>query len=117
MLSGTGLQTPTGITTAGANDSPIASYTYTHDNDGDETVTGISALDDMRAAGVDVLTLGQYMRPTRNHLPIQRFVSPEQFAAYRDLALGKGFLEVVSGPLVRSSYRAERVLNHDNVGL
>ena len=75
------------------------------------------ALDDMRAASVDVLTLGQYMRPTRNHLPIQRFVSPEQFAAYRDLALGKGFLEVVSGPLVRSSYRAERVLNHDNVGL
>ncbi|GAB2910056.1 lipoyl synthase [Paralcaligenes ginsengisoli] len=75
------------------------------------------ALDDMRSAGVDVLTLGQYMRPTRNHLPIQRFVSPEQFASYRDQALGKGFLEVVSGPLVRSSYRAERVLNHDNVGL
>ncbi|UHL65191.1 lipoyl synthase [Paralcaligenes sp. KSB-10] len=75
------------------------------------------ALDDIRSAGVDVLTLGQYMRPTRNHLPIQRFVSPEQFASYRDQALGKGFLEVVSGPLVRSSYRAERVLNHDNVGL
>ncbi|HEY9459444.1 MAG TPA: lipoyl synthase [Paralcaligenes sp.] len=74
-------------------------------------------LDDIRAVGVDVVTLGQYMRPTQNHLPVQRFVTPEQFKAYRELALSKGFLEVVSGPLVRSSYRAERVLNHDNVGL
>ena len=75
------------------------------------------ALDDIRSVGVDVVTLGQYMRPTQNHLPVQRFVTPEQFNAYRDLALKKGFLEVVSGALVRSSYRAERVLNHDNVGL
>ena len=75
------------------------------------------ALDDMRAAGVDVVTLGQYMRPTRNHLPVQRFVTPEQFQHYREMALAKGFLEAVSGPLVRSSYRAERVLDHDNVGL
>ncbi len=75
------------------------------------------ALDDMRAADVDVVTMGQYMRPTKNHLPVQRFVSPEEFHAYRDLALSKGFLEAVSGPLVRSSYRAERVLDHDNVGL
>ena len=75
------------------------------------------ALDDMREAGVDVVTLGQYMRPTRNHLPVQRFVTPEQFQRYRDMALAKGFLEAVSGPLVRSSYRAERVLDQDNVGL
>lgn len=75
------------------------------------------ALDDMRAAGVDVVTLGQYLRPTRNHLPVQRFVTPEQFLHYRELALAKGFAEVVSGPLVRSSYRAERVLEHNNVGL
>ena len=75
------------------------------------------ALDDMRAADVDVVTLGQYMRPTRNHLPVQRFVTPEQFQHYREMALAKGFLEAVSGPLVRSSYRAERVLDHDNVGL
>ncbi len=75
------------------------------------------ALDDMRAANVDVVTMGQYMRPTRNHLPVERFVSPEQFSEYRDLALSKGFLEAVSGPLVRSSYRAERVLEQDNVGL
>ena len=57
------------------------------------------------------------MRPTRNHLPVQRFVTPEQFQHYREMALAKGFLEAVSGPLVRSSYRAERVLDHDNVGL
>ncbi|MGH8234136.1 MAG: lipoyl synthase [Rhodanobacteraceae bacterium] len=74
-------------------------------------------LDDIRAAGVDVVTMGQYMRPTQNHLPVQRFVTPEQFQQYREMALAKGFLEVVSGPLVRSSYRAEQVLAHNNVGL
>ncbi len=75
------------------------------------------ALDDIRAADVDVVTMGQYMRPTKNHLPVERFVTPDQFREYRDLALSKGFLEAVSGPLVRSSYRAERVLEQDNVGL
>jgi lipoic acid synthetase len=75
------------------------------------------ALDDIRAADVDVVTMGQYMRPTKNHLPVERFVSPDEFHAYRELALSKGFLEAVSGPLVRSSYRAERVLEQDNVGL
>jgi lipoic acid synthetase len=75
------------------------------------------ALDDIRASDVDVVTMGQYMRPTQNHLPVERFVTPEQFNQYRDMALAKGFLEVVSGPLVRSSYRAERVLEHNNVGL
>jgi lipoic acid synthetase len=73
--------------------------------------------DDIRAAGVDVVTLGQYMRPTPHHLPVERFVSPGEFNAYRDAALGKGFLEVVAGPLVRSSYRAERVLERNNAGL
>jgi lipoic acid synthetase len=73
--------------------------------------------DDIRAAGVDVVTLGQYMRPTPHHLPVERFVSPGEFHAYRDAALGKGFLEVVAGPLVRSSYRAERVLERNNAGL
>src|SRR5574337_614389 len=75
------------------------------------------ALDDMRAAGVDGVTMGQYLRPTRNHLPVQRFVTPEEFLRWRDLALAKGFSEAVCGPLVRSSYRAERVLEHNNVGL
>ena len=73
--------------------------------------------DDIRAAGVDVVTLGQYMRPTQNHLPVERFVTPDEFNGYRDNALAKGFLEVVAGPLVRSSYRAERVLERNNAGL
>lgn len=75
------------------------------------------ALDDMRAAGVDVVTLGQYMRPSPHHLPVQRFVTPDEFRALRERALGKGFVEAVAGPLVRSSYRAERVLEHNNLGL
>jgi lipoic acid synthetase len=75
------------------------------------------ALDDIRAANVDVVTMGQYMRPSANHLPVERFVTPDEFRAYRDLALGKGFVEAVAGPLVRSSYRAERVLERNNLGL
>ena len=75
------------------------------------------AMDDIRAANVDILTFGQYMRPTANHLPVRRFVTPEEFRTYRDLGLSKGFREVVSGALVRSSYRAEQVLLQENVGL
>ncbi|WP_349261268.1 lipoyl synthase [Povalibacter sp.] len=74
-------------------------------------------MDDVRAAGVDILTLGQYLRPTPNHLPIERWVTPEEFERYREWALAKGFLECVSGPLVRSSYRAERALERNNAGL
>jgi lipoyl synthase len=74
-------------------------------------------LADLRAAGVDLITLGQYLRPTVNHLPVQRFVSPQQFDAYRAQALASGFLECVAGPLVRSSYRAEQALNRNNAGL
>jgi len=72
---------------------------------------------DLRAAGVDVLTLGQYLRPTMNHLPVERFVTPEQFLQYREWGLRRGFRECVSGPLVRSSYRAEQALAGNNVGL
>jgi len=72
---------------------------------------------DLRAAGVDVLTLGQYLRPTVHHLNVERFVTPEQFEGYRAWGLARGFRECVAGPLVRSSYRAERVLAGDNVGL
>jgi len=74
-------------------------------------------MDDLRAANVDILTMGQYLRPTANHLEVQRYVSPEEFDLYRQWGLQRGFLEVVSGPLVRSSYRAERVLELNNVGL
>ena len=77
----------------------------------------VRAMDDLRAADVDILTFGQYLRPTRNHLPVVRYLRPEEFAAYRRLGLERGFLEVVAGPLVRSSYRADRVFDHNNVGL
>ena len=83
-----------------------------------ETDAEIDAtLGDLRAAGVDLVTLGQYLRPTLNHLPVERFVTPEEFDRYRERALALGFLECVSGPLVRSSYRAERALNRNNAGL
>lgn len=77
----------------------------------------IQTMDDLRANNVDILTLGQYLQPTRNHLPIARYVTPEAFIELRDLGLQKGFFEVASGPLVRSSYRADRVFKRDNLGL
>src|SRR5215472_5777307 len=76
-----------------------------------------ATLVDLRAAQVDIVTLGQYLRPTPNHLPVERFVTPAEFDRYRELALALGFLECVSGPLVRSSYRAEQALNRNNAGL
>ncbi len=75
------------------------------------------AMDDCRRHNVDVLTLGQYLQPTRNHYPIDRYVTPEEFERYREWGLERGFMEVVSGTFVRSSYRAERVLQGNNVGL
>ena len=74
-------------------------------------------MDDLIANKVDILTIGQYLRPTLNHLPIERWVTPDEFEAYRKIGLKKGFLEVVSGPMVRSSYRAERALEKNNAGL
>ncbi len=75
------------------------------------------AMHDLRGHNVDILTLGQYLRPTPNHLPVERWVSPEQFNAFRELGLGLGFVEVAAGPLVRSSYRADRILEQNNLGL
>ncbi|MDB2384645.1 lipoyl synthase [Endozoicomonas sp.] len=77
----------------------------------------IEAMNDLKAIGVDVITFGQYLQPTRNHLPIDRYVTPDEFEKYRQWGLDKGFLEVVSGAFVRSSYRAEQVLQKNNVGL
>jgi lipoic acid synthetase len=77
----------------------------------------LATMDDLRAAGVDILTLGQYLRPTVNHLAVERFVTPEEFERYRAAALEKGFIECVAGPLVRSSYRAEQALARNNAGL
>jgi lipoic acid synthetase len=77
----------------------------------------IEAMDDLRRARVDILTFGQYLQPTLNHHPIDRYVSPGEFETYRQWGLERGFLEVVSGVFVRSSYRAEQVLQKNNVGL
>jgi lipoic acid synthetase len=77
----------------------------------------LAAMRDLRSHGVDILTLGQYLRPTPNHLPVEEWVTPEQFAAYREEGLDLGFTEVASGPLVRSSYRADRILEQNNLGL
>jgi lipoyl synthase len=66
-------------------------------------------LRDLRAAGVDVATIGQYLQPTRRNLPVAAFIEPEQFDSYRDYGLALGFRMVFSGPLVRSSYMADAV--------
>ena len=63
-------------------------------------------MDDLREVGVQVLTMGQYLRPTPNHLPVVEYITPEQFDLYGDIARKKGFEHVASGPLVRSSYHA-----------
>lgn len=70
----------------------------------------IEAMDDLRSVGVDVLTLGQYLQPTPKHLAVAEFITPEVFAEYEKIGLEKGFRFVESGPLVRSSYHAEKHL-------
>jgi len=70
----------------------------------------IETMEDLRSVDVDILTLGQYLQPTPKHLPIDEFVTPERFAEYKELGLKMGFRYVESGPLVRSSYRAEKHL-------
>jgi lipoic acid synthetase len=77
----------------------------------------METLADLRAIGCDILTLGQYLRPTVNHLAVERYVTPEEFEHYRARALAMGFIECVAGPMVRSSYRAERALEKNNCGL
>jgi lipoic acid synthetase len=63
-------------------------------------------MDDLREVGCQVLTMGQYLRPSPNHLPVVSYITPEQFDLYGDIARHKGFAHVASGPLVRSSYHA-----------
>ena len=67
----------------------------------------MQVMDDMRSAGIDFLTIGQYLQPTRKHAAIDRFVTPEEFKAYETIARAKGFLLVSSSPLTRSSYHAD----------
>eukprot|EP00878_Enallax_costatus_P012796 GHUV01013363.1.p1 GENE.GHUV01013363.1~~GHUV01013363.1.p1 ORF type:complete len:315 (+),score=88.96 GHUV01013363.1:1038-1982(+) len=73
---------------------------------GEEKDEVIAAMRELRAHGVDVLTLGQYMRPTKKHMAVSEFVTPAAFEAYQKAAEQMGFLYVASGPMVRSSYRA-----------
>jgi lipoic acid synthetase len=78
----------------------------------------LKAMQDLREADVDILTLGQYLRPSRGHIPVTEYVSPERFEHYRQMAERLGFLYVASGPFVRSSYRAGeffvKALIHNN---
>jgi lipoic acid synthetase len=73
---------------------------------GEKSEEVLQAMADLRKAGVDLLTLGQYLQPSRENLPVAEFVKPEKFKEYEKAALEKGFLGVFSGPLVRSSFRA-----------
>jgi lipoic acid synthetase len=68
----------------------------------------IQVMDDLRAVGCEVLTIGQYLQPTLKHLPVLEYIRPEQFEKYRKIGIEKGFRHVESGPLVRSSYHAEK---------
>lgn len=73
---------------------------------GEERNEVLQVMDDLRAAGVDFLTIGQYLQPTRKHHPVKKFVTPEEFKAYETIAYAKGFLMVSSSPLTRSSHHA-----------
>ena len=68
-----------------------------------------STMMDACSVGVEILTLGQYLRPTLNHLPVERYIPPDEFLHYKNMAKEIGFKEVASGPMVRSSYRADKV--------
>ncbi len=72
----------------------------------------LRTLDDLRAAGCRIVTLGQYLRPSLRHAEVEEYVTPEMFEYYRVQALARGFLHAASGPLVRSSYRAAEALEH-----
>ncbi len=72
----------------------------------------LETMDDLLATGCSILTIGQYLQPSRRHYPVQEYVTPEQFAEYRRIGMEKGFAQVESGPLVRSSYHAEKLMKH-----
>jgi lipoic acid synthetase len=78
---------------------------------GEERAEVDEVLRDLRSVGCDILTLGQYLRPSRDHLPVERYVTPDEFAELKVAALALGFRHVESGPLVRSSYHAWQQVN------
>jgi lipoic acid synthetase len=75
----------------------------------------IETMDDLRAADVDIMTIGQYLQPTKKHLKVQKYYSPDEFAELKEIALSKGFSHCESGPLVRSSYHADEQVNEAQV--
>jgi len=77
---------------------------------GEQDEEVLQSMEDLRNAGVDIITLGQYLQPTTRHLPVVEFVAPERFEKYKQVGMEMGFKFVESGPLVRSSYHAERHL-------
>lgn len=77
---------------------------------GESTEDLLRTMDDLRAADVDILTIGQYLQPTKSHLRIRKYYSPEEFQALKEEGLNRGFSHVESGPLVRSSYHAHEQL-------
>ena len=70
----------------------------------------LQTMRDLRGVGLDIVTLGQYLQPSKRHLPVKEFISPEQFKKYEEVGLKMGFRHVESGPLVRSSYKAQKHL-------
>jgi lipoic acid synthetase len=83
---------------------------------GERTDEVLAVLRDLRAQHVDIVTLGQYLRPSPRHLPIVRYVRPEEFADLRRAGLAMGFAHVEAGPLVRSSYHAADAVTDQNNG-
>ena len=96
---------------------------YLKDNGANRTKSGImlglgekedevfQTMEDLRSANVDVVTIGQYLQPSKKHLPVKEFILPEQFKKYEDVGLEMGFRHVESGALVRSSYKAHKHIN------
>jgi lipoic acid synthetase len=82
---------------------------------GEEQKEVENTLEDLRAANCRILTLGQYLQPSRNHLPVERFIPPEEFDEWRKKAIKIGFTEVASGPFVRSSYHAKELYQEVSV--
>jgi len=76
---------------------------------GEEDAEVENTLKDLQSAGCRILTLGQYLQPSKDHLPVERFIPPEEFETWRKKAIKIGFTEVASGPFVRSSYHAKEL--------
>ena len=72
----------------------------------------LQTMDDLLEAGCKILTIGQYLQPTHKHYPVAEYITPEQFCEYKTIGEKKGFQTVESGPLVRSSYHAEKHIVH-----